>query len=181
MNRVDVPWEEDIFVDGSVTAVTRAEIEALNDEKVHAETTLAVLYAPWCPFCQAMVGGFEEAAAALVPKGVKVVKFRADGDEKEWSKETLSLASFPTILLFPKGRTGYVKLGGSVHVHSFCSFAQLGKEGFQLNVHLPGDLCVYIYTWLFMHASLSQTHVHVVARDAKLTSRGLTRGMIERP
>jgi hypothetical protein len=26
-----------------------------------------------------MVGGFEEAAAALTPKGVKVVKFRADG------------------------------------------------------------------------------------------------------
>ena len=40
-----------------------------------------------------------------------MTKFRADGDEKEWAKENLSLASFPTILLFPKGREGYVKLG----------------------------------------------------------------------
>ena len=103
--------EEDIFVDGSVTAVARAEIEALNAEETHAETTLAVLYAPWCPFCQAMVGGFEEAAKALTPKGVKVIKFRADGDEKEWAKENLSLKSFPTILLFPKGRSGHIKLG----------------------------------------------------------------------
>jgi adenylyl-sulfate reductase (glutathione) len=36
--------DEDIFVDGSVAAVTRAEIEALNGEEVHAETTLAGLY-----------------------------------------------------------------------------------------------------------------------------------------
>jgi len=41
----------------------------------------------------------------------KVVKFRADGDEKEWSKETLGLKAFPTVVLFPKGRSGYVKLG----------------------------------------------------------------------
>lgn len=40
-----------------------------------------------------------------------MTKFRADGDQKEWCKETLSLASFPTVLLFPKGRKGYVKLG----------------------------------------------------------------------
>ena len=103
--------EEDIFTGGAVAAMTREEIEALNDEDVHAETTLAVLYAPWCPFCQAMQDGYEAAAERLAPKGVKVTKFRADGDQKEWCKETLSLASFPTVLLFPKGRKGYVKLG----------------------------------------------------------------------
>ena len=61
-----------------------------------------------------MVGGFEAAAAAFKNgknKKVDVVKFRADGDEKEWAKENLSLKSFPTILLFPEGRSGYVKLG----------------------------------------------------------------------
>eukprot|EP00982_Pelagococcus_subviridis_P003415 25903-Pelagococcus_subviridis.AAC.1 len=103
--------EEDIFVDGSVRALDRAGIDALRGEDAHAKTTLAVLYAPWCPFCQAMEGGYESAAAALGAKGVDVVKFRADGDEKEWSKECLSLASFPTVLLFPEGRAGYVKLG----------------------------------------------------------------------
>ena len=40
-----------------------------------------------------------------------MVKFRADGDEKEWSKENLELKSFPTVLLFPEGRGGFVKLG----------------------------------------------------------------------
>jgi adenylyl-sulfate reductase (glutathione) len=103
--------EEDIFVDGSVRALDRAGIDALRGEDAHSKTTLAVLYAPWCPFCQAMEGGYESAAAALGAKGVDVVKFRADGDEKEWSKECLSLASFPTVLLFPEGRAGYVKLG----------------------------------------------------------------------
>ena len=98
--------EEDIFTGGAVAAMTREEIEALNDEDVHEETTLAVLYAPWCPFCQAMQDGFEAAAERLAPKGVKVTKFRADGDQKEWCKETLSLASFPTVLLFPEGTQG---------------------------------------------------------------------------
>ena len=106
--------EEDIFVDGSVTRVERDAMERLLNESTHSETTLVVLYAPWCPFCQAMVGGFEAAAAAFKNgknKKVDVVKFRADGDEKEWAKENLSLKSFPTILLFPEGRSGYVKLG----------------------------------------------------------------------
>mgnify|MGYP006175154553 FL=1 len=103
--------DEDIFVDGSVTLVDHGGIDKLNSEKTHAKTTLAVLYAPWCPFCQAMVGGFEEAAGDLTGKNVDVVKFRADGDEKEWAKENLSLNSFPTILLFPEGRSGYIKLG----------------------------------------------------------------------
>ena len=103
--------EEDIFEHDSIRNLSRDDIAALKDEKTHGETTLAVLYAPWCPFCQAMEGGYESAAAALGAKGVDVVKFRADGDEKEWSKECLSLASFPTVLLFPEGRAGYVKLG----------------------------------------------------------------------
>jgi adenylyl-sulfate reductase (glutathione) len=103
--------DEDIFVDGSVTKVERDAMETLIGATTHAKTTLAVLYAPWCPFCQAMVGGFEEAASGFADKNVDVVKFRADGDEKEWAKENLSLSSFPTILLFPEGRSGYVKLG----------------------------------------------------------------------
>jgi adenylyl-sulfate reductase (glutathione) len=57
-----------------------------------------------------MQGSFLTSAASLAPKGVNFVKFRADGDEKEWAKENASLNSFPTILLFPKGRSGYVKL-----------------------------------------------------------------------
>ena len=103
--------EEDIFEHDSIRNLSRDDIAALKDEKTHGETTLAVLYAPWCPFCQRMVSGFETAAERLGPKGVKFAKFRADRDEKEWSQENLSMKSFPTLLLFPKGRSGYVKLG----------------------------------------------------------------------
>ena len=103
--------EEDIFEHNAVHVLSHDDIDALKDEKTHSETTLAVLYAPWCPHCQRMVGGFEAAAERLTPKGVKFAKFRADRDEKEWAKENLSLNSFPTLLLFPKGRSGYVKLG----------------------------------------------------------------------
>ena len=103
--------EEDIFEHSAVHVLSHDDIDALKDEKTHSETTLAVLYAPWCPHCQRMVGGFEAAAERLTPKGVKFAKFRADRDEKEWAKENLSLNSFPTLLLFPKGRSGYVKLG----------------------------------------------------------------------
>ena len=103
--------EEDIFEHSAVHVLSHDDIAALKDEKTHSETTLAVLYAPWCPHCQRMVGGFEAAAERLTPKGVKFAKFRADRDEKEWAKENLSLKSFPTLLLFPKGRSGYVKLG----------------------------------------------------------------------
>jgi adenylyl-sulfate reductase (glutathione) len=101
--------EEDIFE--AVHGVDRGAIDALRTEGVHSKTTLAVLYAPWCPFCQAMVGGYEEAAVGFKSKGVDVIKFRADNDEKEWSKDNLELTSFPTVLLFPKGREGFVKLG----------------------------------------------------------------------
>ena len=58
-----------------------------------------------------MVDGYETAAERLTPNGITFAKFRADRDEKEWAKENLSLNSFPTVLLFPKGRSGYVKLG----------------------------------------------------------------------
>ena len=44
--------DEDIFVDGSVTKVERDAMETLLGATTHAKTTLAVLYAPWCPFCQ---------------------------------------------------------------------------------------------------------------------------------
>ncbi|PKI77552.1 hypothetical protein CRG98_002158 [Punica granatum] len=49
-----------------------------------------------------MEGSYVELAAKLKESGVKVGKFRADGDEKEFAKQELLLGSFPTILFFPK-------------------------------------------------------------------------------
>ena len=105
----------DIFTDASAISVeTRESMEKrISRGLKNEENEMIVLYAPWCPFCQAMEGSFTESAQTYgKAKNVRYSKFRADQDEKEWSKENLSLASFPTILLFPKGREGYVKLGG---------------------------------------------------------------------
>ena len=102
---------EDIFIDNTVAVLSREDISKLAAETTHAETSVVVLYAPWCPFCQRMQSGFSQAAANMTPRGVRFAKFRADGEEKQFAKDALSLNSFPTVLLFPKGRAGYVKLG----------------------------------------------------------------------
>jgi adenylyl-sulfate reductase (glutathione) len=109
---------KDIFTDTSAIKVeTRESMQKRISNKsssaaVNEENEMIVLYAPWCPFCQAMETSFTESALTFgKSKNVRFSKFRADKDEKEWSKENLSLTSFPTILLFPKGRQGYIKLG----------------------------------------------------------------------
>ena len=107
----------DIFTDASAISVeTRESMQKRISRGAgvkNEENEMIVLYAPWCPFCQAMEGSFTESAQTYgKAKNVRYSKFRADQDEKEWSKENLSLSSFPTILFFPKGREGFVKLGG---------------------------------------------------------------------
>lgn len=51
---------------------------------------------------QAMEGSYVELAEKLVGSGVKVAKFQADGEQKEYAKQNLQLKSFPTILFFPR-------------------------------------------------------------------------------
>lgn len=52
-----------------------------------------------CWFEQAMEGSYIELANKLAGSGVKVGKFNADGDRKEYAKQELQLGSFPTIIL----------------------------------------------------------------------------------
>lgn len=52
---------------------------------------------------------YVELAEELAGSGVKVGKFRADGDQKEYAKSELQLGSFPTILFFPKHSTRPIK------------------------------------------------------------------------
>ena len=49
-----------------------------------------------------MEESYVDLAEKLAGSGVKVGKFRADGDQKEFAKRELQLGSFPTILFFPK-------------------------------------------------------------------------------
>ncbi|CAA0835927.1 5-adenylylsulfate reductase 3- chloroplastic [Striga hermonthica] len=100
----------DLFETKNVVSLSRPGIENLlrmgNNRK---EGWLVVLYAPWCRFCQGMEESFAELADRMVGSGVKVAKFRADGEEKAFAQRELRLGSFPTILFFPKNLSRPIK------------------------------------------------------------------------
>ncbi|CAK8531107.1 unnamed protein product [Lathyrus sativus] len=99
----------DIFNSENVVSLSRAGIENLAKLQDRKEPWIVVLYAPWCRFCQAMEESYVDLAENLAGSGVKVGKFRADGDEKEYAKSELGLGSFPTILFFPKHSSRPIK------------------------------------------------------------------------
>lgn len=56
-----------------------------------------------------MEESYVDLAEKLAGLGVKVGKFRADGEQKEFAKRELQLGSFPTILFFPKHSSRPIK------------------------------------------------------------------------
>ena len=60
-------------------------------------------------FEQAMEESYVELAEKLAGSGVKVAKFRADGEQKVYAQRELQLGSFPTILFFPKHSSKPIK------------------------------------------------------------------------
>ncbi|CAL0301156.1 unnamed protein product [Lupinus luteus] len=101
--------EADIFNTQNVVNLSRTGIENLSKLDNRQEPWIVVLYAPWCPFCQAMEESYVDLADKLAGSGVKVGKFRADGEQKEFAKSELELGSFPTILFFPKHSSRPIK------------------------------------------------------------------------
>ncbi|KAF5181841.1 Phosphoadenosine phosphosulfate reductase, partial [Thalictrum thalictroides] len=101
--------ETDIFDTQSIVTLNRMGIENLAKMETRREPWLVVLYAPWCQFCQAMESSYIELADKLKESGVKVGKFRADGDQKSFAQQELQLGSFPTILFFPKHSSQAIK------------------------------------------------------------------------
>ncbi|KAK6133291.1 hypothetical protein DH2020_032954 [Rehmannia glutinosa] len=57
----------------------------------------------------AMEDSYVELAEKLAASGVKVAKFRADGEEKAYAQQELQLGSFPTIVLFTKHSSRPIK------------------------------------------------------------------------
>ncbi|XP_068643014.1 5'-adenylylsulfate reductase 3, chloroplastic-like [Aristolochia californica] len=92
----------DILNSDNVVRLSRSGIENLLRLENRRDSWLVVLYAPWCRFCQSMEASYVEVADELAGSGVKVGKFRADGDEKAFAQKELQLGTFPTILFFPK-------------------------------------------------------------------------------
>ncbi|KAK4348044.1 hypothetical protein RND71_034383 [Anisodus tanguticus] len=99
----------DIFDTKDIVTLSRPGVENLLKLENRREPWLVVLYAPWCRFCQAMEGSYVELAEKLGGSGVKVGKFRADGEEKTFAQQELQLGSFPTILFFPKHSSQPIK------------------------------------------------------------------------
>nr|AAC49562.1 PRH26 [Arabidopsis thaliana] len=116
----------DIFNSENVVNLSRQGIENLMKLENRKEAWIVVLYRPWCPFCQAMEASFDELADKLGGSGVKVAKFRADGDQKDFAKKELQLGSFPTILVFPKNSSIPIKYPSEKRdVDSLTSFLNL--------------------------------------------------------
>ncbi|KAF2304943.1 hypothetical protein GH714_000648 [Hevea brasiliensis] len=99
----------DIFNSQTLVNLSSSGITNLLRLENRKEPWIVVLYAPWCQFCQGMENSYLELADKLAGSGVKVGKFRADGDQKEFAKQELQLGSFPTILFFPKHSSRPIK------------------------------------------------------------------------
>ncbi|CAL1372513.1 unnamed protein product [Linum trigynum] len=99
----------DLFEARNLVALSRNGIENLLKLEKREEPWIVVLYAPWCQFCQGMESSYVELAEKLAGSGVKVGKFQADGEQKEFAKQELQLGSFPTILFFPKHSSRPIK------------------------------------------------------------------------
>ncbi|KAL6769783.1 APSR1 [Auxenochlorella protothecoides x Auxenochlorella symbiontica] len=99
----------DLWQSGDVAALSKEQLSAaLEDVAGRGEPTLVVLYAPWCPFCQAMEPAYAELARQLAGSGVKVAKFQADV-EREFAATKFGLETFPTIVLLPQKTPGFIK------------------------------------------------------------------------
>ncbi|CAA6671985.1 unnamed protein product [Spirodela intermedia] len=103
------PAAADLFDAPGIVNLSRPGIENLLKIGGRKEPWIVVLYAPWCSFCQEMEGSYVELAQKLAGSGIKVAKFRADGDRKQFADRELQLGSFPTILFFPKHTARPVK------------------------------------------------------------------------
>lgn len=115
----------DLFSNENVLRLTREGIERLASLKERNEAWLVVLYAPWCQFCQAMEASYDEVAYNLKAHGIKVAKFRADGEHKSFCQQHLQLGTFPTILLFPKNSSKAIKYPSEKRdVDSLLAFAK---------------------------------------------------------
>lgn len=95
-------WDRDLWggvgnPDDFVSAVINLENrdQAL-EFKTSKNPSVVVVYAPWCPFCQAMEAEFEDFAKLLKDAGYPVAKYRGDVD-RPFVKAEFNVKAFPTI------------------------------------------------------------------------------------
>ncbi|KAK9808508.1 hypothetical protein WJX73_002967 [Symbiochloris irregularis] len=105
--------QRDLWANGSaVEALSKQQLESLvHSQGQRDKDTLVVLYAPWCPFSQAMEPSYEQLAAEI-GNDLRIAKFQADTDDaRPFASSELGLKTFPTIVLLPKSGGPYIKYG----------------------------------------------------------------------
>ena len=89
-------FERDLWEGGDV-----AELADQDACAAFADGVL-VVYAPWCPFCQAMEDDYAALASDLAKEGVAVAKYRGDED-RDYVSKNFNVEAFPTINVVKNG------------------------------------------------------------------------------
>jgi adenylyl-sulfate reductase (glutathione) len=98
----------DLWQSGSVEALSKQQLEGLLNGQ-RDKDTMVVLYAPWCQYSQAMEESYEQLAQNYQgSQNIRVAKFQADV-ERDFASQELGLKTFPTVVMLPKVKGGYVK------------------------------------------------------------------------
>lgn len=107
----DLWGDEEKGIASKVVKAERASIDAVLTEK--GTDVLAVVYAPWCQFCQAMEPELEALAQEVAgDASLRVAKYRGDTD-REFVVPEWGVSSFPTLLRFPADGSKPVMYTGS--------------------------------------------------------------------
>jgi len=95
-------WDRDLWDTSKTIKAVETDDEILNFKKA-ADGSLVVVYAPWCQFCQAMEGQFEELSKSEGMEDFKFLKFRGD-TRRDFVQSNLETQSFPTIGFMKNGK-----------------------------------------------------------------------------
>lgn len=95
-------FDRDLW-DTSVTVKNVEEEDAIMTMKKSGDGALVVVYAPWCQYCQAMEGSFEELSKSEGMESFNFIKFRGD-TRRDFVQANLEVQSFPTIGFMKNGK-----------------------------------------------------------------------------
>ncbi|KAJ8599674.1 hypothetical protein CTAYLR_004721 [Chrysophaeum taylorii] len=100
-------WDRDLWSDEDTAVAALGSQDEAIALKNGDDPAVVVVYAPWCPFCQAMEAEYELLAKDLKDKGITVAKYRGDED-REFVSSEFNVEAFPTIDVVVPGK-GLVK------------------------------------------------------------------------
>jgi len=83
-----------------VKGLDKAGVTALQGSE---DTSVLVVYAPWCQFCQGMEDSYDALAGELASSGVVVASYRCDED-RDYVATAFNVKAFPTINVFKGGK-----------------------------------------------------------------------------